>query len=149
MTRRASCARALAPGRAAPQGEWNAGTQHGHGTFTDVDGDRYVGGFSRGAFHGAGKLNQPDGDYYYGNFSEGERVGDGKARVTYASGDVYEGEVASGMRAGYGTYTWHGSRDKYSGGWQADRMHGKGKLKKGTGAVQEGTWDCGEFIQQS
>lgn len=129
-----------------PQGEWSVGSQHGQGTFTDSDGDRYTGGFAQGAFHGSGRLREASGDYFTGEFARGERVGRGKARTTYASGDVYEGEVVGSVRSGHGTYTWRGMGDKYKGEWAADRQHGKGRLTKALGGVQEGTWDHGEFI---
>lgn len=142
--RRSAALPLLPPVRA--QGEWSSGTQSGHGSFTDCDGDRYTGGFAQGQFHGQGRLHEASGDYFHGEFSHGEKVGKGKARITYASGDVYEGEVVGSVKAGHGTYTWRASGDKYTGGWAADRQHGKGRLTKGNGGVQEGTWNEGELM---
>mmetsp|Transcript_4888 Transcript_4888/g.12548 ORF Transcript_4888/g.12548 Transcript_4888/m.12548 type:complete len:856 (-) Transcript_4888:151-2718(-) len=127
------------------EGEWSYGVQQGYGTFSDVDGEKYTGNFEKGSFNGQGKVSSPDGDYFHGEFTSGERTGKGKARITYASGDVYEGDVVGSVRAGYGTYTWAGTLDKFSGNWVADKMHGKGKLKKSTGVLQEGTWNRGDF----
>ena len=58
---------------------------------------------------------------------------EGPARVTYPSGDVYEGQFQDGLRHGRGTFTY-ASGDVFKGDYQNDLMHGRGTytFAKGT-----------------
>merc|ERR1719298_324754 len=93
----------------------------------------------------------------------------GKARVTYNSGAVYEGEYNDGKRDGVGTMTYPNG-DVYTGEWKESKMHGVGTykykasddiysgayvegLKEGAGTYEfgkcksklDGTWEGGTF----
>ena len=47
----------------------------GAGTFTSLDGLKYVGEFKNGIYHGQGTFTFSDGRKYIGEWKDGERVG--------------------------------------------------------------------------
>lgn len=53
----------------------------------------------------------------------------GEAKITYPSGNIYEGDVVQGERSGTGTFTWYSNNTlvgKYSGSWRNGQMDGNG-----------------------
>ncbi|KAL9180595.1 hypothetical protein ACHAXT_011048 [Thalassiosira profunda] len=67
------------------------------------------------------------------------------AKITYAKGDVYEGEIRNGLRHGRGVYSYYrlanGSVcNVYDGQWQDGKRHGRGKMTYASGNVYEGEW---------
>jgi 1-phosphatidylinositol-4-phosphate 5-kinase len=73
-----------------------------------------------------------------------------KRRITYANGDVYEGELDEKERPhGSGTYTHHDKNDKkqqgiYKGGWDHGEKNGQGTHHYRKGDVYEGRWEEGK-----
>ena len=57
---------------------------------------------------------------------------EGPARVTFPSGNVYEGQFKGGRSHGRGTFTWaHGA--VFEGDYKRGRKHGQGTMKYATG----------------
>ena len=61
--------------------------------------------------------------------------------MTYATGDVYDGNYRMGIRHGRGSYIYADSGAVYKGEWRDDQMNGKGVLMYADGRV-----DVGEFL---
>lgn len=111
-------------------------------------------------FHGKGKQ---EGEIFEGQF-KGGKPNNGKAKVTYPNGDLYEGDSAKGLAQGKGKLTKKGGAivigefkggfpqgkatetekngDKYEGQWAKGERNGKGKLTKG-GKVTYAAWKAG------
>ena len=51
----------------------------------------------------------------------------GEGKLTYADGDMYEGEWKDGKMEGHGTY-YYADGDQYVGDWRDDKRHGYGKV---------------------
>ncbi|CAE7247297.1 Rsph1, partial [Symbiodinium necroappetens] len=67
----------------------------------------------------------------------------GRARCTYPSGNVYEGEFQDGRRHGKGTFTYK-SGAVYEGQWKDGQQHGKGTFTSASGNVEVGFYDKDE-----
>jgi len=73
---------------------------------------------------GKGKMVWPNGEIYEGWWQQGRRWGRG--RNIYKNGDMYDGEFVDGEKEGFGVYSYHdGSR--YEGHFAAGIPHGQGK----------------------
>ena len=59
----------------------------------------------------------------------------GRARCTWPSGAIYEGDYHKGRRHGMGRFTW-ASGEVYDGDFQADMMHGRGRYKFPNGDLE-------------
>ena len=66
----------------------------------------------------------------------------GNGSISWANGDVYEGEVLQGLRHGQGEFRWP-SGQRYKGPWVQDQAQGKGTLRFANGNLYEGTVDDG------
>jgi hypothetical protein len=66
-----------------------------------------------------------------------------KFNLTYNNEDRFEGEVANGIREGFGTYYYHVG-DKYIGYWHNNKKHGTGTLFYKDGNLYVGLWRNGE-----
>ena len=77
-----------------------------------------------------GKMTYTSGNVYEGSFENGKRHGSGK--MSYTNGDVYTGSWLSDIRSGKGFYTYAGG-DTYDGYYQGGKMHGKGTYVWGKG----------------
>lgn len=77
---------------------------------------------------------------YCGELVEGLRQGYGK--VTYSTGDWYEGYWDSDKYAGKGLYVWR-DRGSYEGDFEAGKMQGQGKRFYPSGAVYTGDFQDG------
>ena len=62
--------------------------------------------------------------------------------MTYANGDVYNGEWANDTKNGQGTYTFSNG-DVYNGEWADDNKNGQGIMTYANGDVYEGRWNAG------
>ena len=77
-----------------------------------------------------------DEDVYVGDKNEkNERHGNGK--MTYADGDVYEGEWKNNKKSGNGKMTFK-NNSSYDGKWRSDNINGFGVYKYYNGDVYEG-----------
>ena len=66
-------------------------------------------------------------------------VKQGKGRMTWHDGQVYEGEWKDNVSHGKGKLSWSNGAI-YEGEFKDDKMNGRGKLTLTTGAVYEGEW---------
>ena len=76
---------------------------NGQGTFTSLNGYKYVGEYKNGNKHGQGTFIWPDLAKYVGEFKNDEINGQGSA--IYPDGGKYVGEFKNGKRHGQGTLT--------------------------------------------
>ena len=67
----------------------------------------------------------PIGAVYEGELSIRGKA-DGRGKLSFANGDVYEGEFKAGRMEGYGKMLY-ADGDSYEGDWKSDEHHGKGK----------------------
>lgn len=106
----------------------------------------YIGQLNaRGDYHGVGKLTYYSGDIYEGQFSNGKFSGKGK--YTFASGGYQEGEFIAGLLTGRGKKVW-ADGSYYEGEFSRDKRHGKGKFIFGDGSYWEGDWKDDAFTGQ-
>ena len=87
-------------------------------TFSDLDGNKYFGGWSDNSFNGEGTYSYSNGDKY-------KEVGkknkfNGRGTFLWESGDKYVGNWLNGLKQGRGIFT--SSNDKYTGDWIADNQ---------------------------
>ncbi len=66
-----------------------------------------------------------------------------KGTETFASGDIYDGEMVNGIKSGQGRYIWV-SGDSYEGEWREDNLNGNGVFRYADGSVYDGEWADGE-----
>jgi len=92
--------------------------------------------------HGYGKVTFPTGDVYEGNWENGWRSGHG--RSTFASGDIYEGNWENSKFSGHGKFAY-ASGAIYEGNWENGKRNGQGKHTSASGVVQDGEWKDGNF----
>jgi len=110
-------------------GHWRCGTPNGFGV-TEFVGGFYIGNFVNGVRHGLGCLRwtspESGGESKYCGFFKNDQF-HGEGTLINGSGDVYDGEMAKGVRNGLGSLTWAGSYN-YQGEFKNDHMHGLGIL---------------------
>lgn len=131
------------------QGEMEFGLLHGQGKLNFPDGASYEGQFRHDSMQGQGEMNLPNGVKYTGSFRVNQRHGEGvmevpskewkyrgewsqgkmegKARIEYSNGSVYEGQVQNGLKNGFGRITY-ASGNYYEGNWVANLKEGQGKM---------------------
>ena len=90
-----------------------------------------------------GRMSYSSGDAYNGFFKNNKRHGQGT--FSYKNGDKYSGNWKNSKKHGRGTYTWK-SGDKYVGQWQKNNMHGQGVMTFKNGKIQRGIWKNDKFI---
>ena len=134
------------------------GKQHGKGTFTWSNGDKYEGDFVNGIRQGKGTYTWSNGNNYEGDFVNGIRQGKGtfktingyvymgdfvngmhhgKGRLEWPNGDVYKGDFVNGMHHGKGRLKWHNG-DVYEGAFVNGKTHGKGTFTWSNGDIYKG-----------
>ena len=86
--------------------------------------------------NGKGKMEYANGMVYNGDWQDGEWHGHG--RVTYAENDFYAGALAKGFFWGHGVRHW-ADGSNYEGDWMLDKQSGTGTLNDSDG-VWEGKW---------
>lgn len=91
---------------------------------------------------GKGKMKYSDGCLYDGDWVDGVREGQG--RMEYANG-VYEGQWKNDRKNGVGTYTWSDGK-KYEGAYEDDIRCGKGTF---TGWVDLTNGYVGTYVGES
>ncbi len=105
---------------------------------------RYLGPCKAGLAEGFGTVVPlvAGGTRFEGDFIAGVRQG--KGRITFFNGDVYDGQWQDDKRWGYGVYTYGAGSpsdgDRYEGEWMADNMHGKGTYQWRIGDSYSGLW---------
>lgn len=117
-------------------GYWRDDVREGAGTEQWPNGDSYDGSWSSGARIGRGTMEYGTGDTFVGDWEANHRL---KGCLTYAKGDVYDGEFVDDMRIGIGTCRF-ANGDEYEGEWLNDLQDGEGICIYADGAVYTGTW---------
>ena len=130
-------------------GEWKDDKRHGQGTSFWADGDQHVGEYKNGKEHGHGTYRWADGDVYVGEFKDGEEHGHGT--YTWADGDMYVGEHKGGTKHGHGTYLFGPNAGESAGGKYVgeykDGQVWEGVHYSASGKVQ-GTYSHGEWCEE-
>lgn len=74
---------------------------------------------------------------FQGQFVRDGSLLTGQGKVTWANGDVYQGELLQSRRHGQGEFTWANGQ-RYRGTWVSDVPQGKGSLKFASGNQYDG-----------
>ena len=90
-----------------------------------------------------GRMSYSSGDTYNGFFKNNKRHGQGTYH--HKNGDKYSGNWKNSKKHGRGTYIWK-SGIKYVGQWQNSNMHGQGVKTFKNGKIQRGIWKNDKFI---
>ena len=119
--------------------------ENGTGTYVLEDGTHYHGQFGgNGVAHGYGRITYPSGNSYEGDFVEDLYEGYG----TYTSQEgVYVGQFKAGRFDGQGTHVYR-KGGVYVGQWQAGRYHGRGTYVYPSGKSYIGVWQQGELVNK-
>ena len=110
--------------------------ESGQGTYTYLDGAKYVGEFKDRLPSGQGTLTYADGTQYVGEFKDG--LPNGQGTFTYANGDKYVGEFKDGNFNGKGTFTY-ADGDYYVGKWEDGKRILKAEKKKEKKKAEQAT----------
>jgi hypothetical protein len=89
--------------------------------------------------------NTYNGQYYVDE--SGKCIKHGQGTMTYANGDIYEGQWIDDRRYGQGTMTY-ANGDKYEGEWRFDERHRQGTMTYANGDKYEGEWENNERWNQ-
>ncbi|MDA8820745.1 trypsin-like peptidase domain-containing protein [Planktomarina temperata] len=111
------------------------------GTYTNADGNTYVGEFKDDAYNGQGSLTLANGDRYVGEFKDNKT--NGTFEVTFANGDRYVGEHRDDNRNGYGTYTF-ADGGRYVGEYKDGKKNGYGTFTFADGGRYVGEYKDGK-----
>ena len=119
------------------------------GSYTDADGNKYVGEWKDDKRHGQGTSFWADGDQHVGEYKNGKEHGHGT--YTWADGDMYVGEHKGGTKHGHGTYLFGPNAGEFAGdkyvGEYKDGQVWEGVQYSASGKVQ-GTYSHGEWCEQ-
>ena len=118
------------------------------GTYTSVNGNKYVGEYIDNKRNGQGTYTWADGDKYVGEYKNGKRHGNGTfiyGPKSEWAGDKYVGEFKDGKRYGQGTYTW-ANGEKDVGEFKNGVLDGFAIRYFADGTIdKEGIWKDDEF----
>ena len=89
------------------------------------------------------KISYTSGDVYEGSLKSGQLSGKGK--YNWTDGGVYEGNFQKGFLSGAGKYT-AANGDVYEGNFKNDKYDGQGKYTWEDGSVFEGTFKDGQLL---
>ena len=92
---------------------------------------------------GYGKERRPGGDVYEGYFNK-RGLKEGQGRMTYATGDVFEGTWMNGVKEGEGR-SEHAMGDIYQGGFSSDLRNGMGRYEFANGNIYQGEWQDNKY----
>ena len=109
--------------------------------FEPIGGDPALPVNGEGKVHGRAKCTWPSGAVYEGDYKDGRRHG--KGTNTYDDGAVYVGEFKDGKKNGKGTYTF-ADGSVYVGEYKDDKRNGKGTNTYDDGAVYVGEFKDGK-----
>ncbi|CAD8080374.1 unnamed protein product [Paramecium primaurelia] len=141
------------------KGDWFENLQNGQGFELFSDQSRYTGQFKLGKREGFGVLNflivlfmkvclkiinLMDKVHIFGEWLNDQM--DGKGKMTWADGTIYEGEYKNDKKNGFGTLTWPDSR-QYSGQWELGKQHGIGEYTNSQQGKRKGQWINGKRMQ--
>lgn len=89
-----------------------------------------------GRFTGPVRLNTGNGDIFEGELTEGRLM---RARIRFADGRIYEGDIRNAGPHGQGTMTYPDG-GRYDGAWRYQLRHGEGSFLTGKGMRISGTF---------
>lgn len=128
-------------------GRWhNDEMIQGKTDYSKVEGSMYVtyeGPFKNDHFDGKGRLTFKNGDVYDGTFLEGQMHGAG--HYIFVIGGYYVGPFANNMANGEGRKQYPNG-DSYTGEWKDDKRHGKGILGTGKNSKFTAVWENDELM---
>lgn len=111
------------------------GKKHGQGTYTYVNGDKYIGEYDNDKKSGQGIYSWSNGNRYEGMYQNDKRNGSGI--LTMENGDVIAGSFVDDSIEGEGKFNWiDGS--SYVGPFVDGKMHGQGCYIFANGDVYTG-----------
>ncbi|MCU0847137.1 MAG: hypothetical protein MUD12_04550 [Spirochaetes bacterium] len=104
-------------------GQWKNGKPNGQMTYTNTVGDKYIGQYKDGVRNGKGTFIDHYGDSYVGQWKDGKYNGQGE--LTNPNGK-YVGQFKDGKRHGQGTLYIYGPRGTklMKGRWEDNRHVG-------------------------
>lgn len=106
-------------------------------------GSKYEGQFKAGTPHGHGVITLKTGAVYKGALENGELTGQG--RFDYSKDEYYEGEFKQGKKVGYGRMRFSDG-SQWTGGFDDDSPAGDGVFLDQQGVAREGRFENGEFL---
>eukprot|EP00439_Symbiodinium_sp_Y106_P036729 s528_g4.t1 len=109
--------------------------------FEPIGGDLEMVVNGEGKVQGRARCTWPSGQVYEGDWKDGSMHG--KGTYKYADGAVYVGEFKDGKRNGKGTYTYVDGA-VYVGEYKNDKMHGTGTYTYKSGDVEVGFYEQGK-----
>ena len=89
------------------------------------------------------RRNAFDQSIYEGETKDG-KTPQGHGKMTYRTGEVYDGYWRKGVRTGSGTFTY-ANGDRYTGTWRNDVPDGNGHFEYANGGHADGVWKRGVF----
>lgn len=145
------------------KGQWEKGKPNGLGE-KKTDTISYFGNFKDGLYDGYGMLTQnqivydgiwkegallkgtmiyPNKDLYEGELKE--LLPHGQGKMSFSSGEIYNGLWVNGKRYGKGTFTYleNSKKEEYVGQWKNDQIFGKGTMQYKNGHMYDGDWKNG------
>lgn len=126
------------------EGQWKDGKFNGIGKLTSAMGNIYVGTFKEDVIIGEGKLTTKYGDIYEGGdiYYEGDIEMSKPIKITFANGNIYEGDVKDSLPNGKGKITFTNG-GTYEGELKDGLSDGIGKESFSNGNVYEGDFSNG------
>lgn len=118
---------------------WELGyIPHGIGTINLIDGSKFTTQWEHGVPNPNGTLTYKNGDIYTGavdymNFPNG------KGKMVFTDGRIYEGDFKEGKMDGQGKMTWS-SQESYEGTFFNNNLHGTGTRRFFVYKIKEGCW---------
>lgn len=91
---------------------------------------------------GNGVYLYKDKSRYEGQFSNS--LPNGKGKIYYASGSIFDGFNVAGLKNGFGKYKYY-TNDYYEGTFKNDKFEGIGKFTTSDGNVYEGVYKDGQL----
>ncbi len=125
------------------EGFFTNGQYDGYGVYAWASGATYDGAWKAGARDGDATFYYSDGSYGGVNYS-GDKFQSGYAKITYESGNSFEGMMKNGTFSGYGRFKF-ASGDVYEGNFANGDYDGLGKYTFASGTVHIGYFSAGQY----
>ena len=130
-------------------GQWKDNSQNGLGIHLWNNGNKYVGDWNGGFQQGDGAEYDATGKLvYYGKYDNGKRLDPYPSigystykfeKISYTTGDYYDGETQHGIRDGFGVYYWKDG-SFWFGQWKNNERNGFGVYFPKDGVAVTGKW---------
>ena len=126
------------------EGQWVHGQPDGTGNYFTSGSGASTGTWSDNGFVKSGQVPAKSNEEKLADCNL-VPCGNGKGRLTFDDGSVYEGFFVNGMPHGEGTCSFKNG-DLYKGLWQNGKPQGQGKYTYANGVMLSGHWDKGKFM---